>query len=283
MCITFLYTNSSDSSFKYKLILINNRDEFYRRKTLDASVKTDDDGLIKIYGTDVETEVLGTWLAISKRSDVIRIGNLLNVPGECLNVKKTDLKGRGPIALNFISSNDTIEVHNEKLCNVCMSYNSFNFLSVEITSSDIKTYFTSNSTQSVVKLNDNFIGASNSPVDTPLKKVIEGKKRFQKIIENSRNKSEKDLIEELINLLKWEDKHYPDEELLRRRGNDAELFSSVHVKGNDFYGTRTRTIIFVDQDNNIDYIEETMMNDDPKNAKWKTSRFTVNKDVVVEH
>lgn len=279
MCITFLYTNrNNDSSikYKYKLVLINNRDEFYARKTLKANIfKTESKDVIKVFGTDVETDVVGTWLAVSKRNnDVVRIGNLLNVPGEIVTIRKQDLRGRGPIALDFVDTVDPIKVYNEKLCDVCTSYNSFNFLSVEINLNDIKTFFISNATHSYEELLSAVIGASNSPIDTPFHKVVEGRKKFEKIIHDTKDKSKDELVNELMNLLKCNDKHYPDEELLRRRGCDAELFSSIHVRCNEFYGTRTRTIILVDNCNNIDYIEETMANTDPENAIWERTKFT---------
>jgi uncharacterized protein with NRDE domain len=81
MCITFIYSNPSDNNFKF--ILINNRDEFYNRKTLKAELKLENH-MKTIYGTDVDEEKaneIGTWLAVSENSDRIRIGNLLNVTG----------------------------------------------------------------------------------------------------------------------------------------------------------------------------------------------------------
>lgn len=277
MCITFLYTNSNDQSFKYKLILINNRDEFYSRKTLKAQIRSQND-LLQIYGTDVETKVEGTWLAVSKRGDTIRIGNLLNVPGEIVKGKKEELKGRGPIAINFVSTSDDIETYNKKLCDVCTEYNSFNFLSIEIKNSDIKTFFASNTCEKYVDLETGFYGFSNSPVHTPLKKVVHGREKFSSVVKQHRNDESESMIEALIELLKSEEKHYPDEELLRRRGHDAEDFSSIHVRVNQFYGTRTRTIILVDQDDNIEYIEETMLNQDPSNPLWEMTRLKINSD-----
>lgn len=282
MCITFLFTNSSDSSFKYKLILINNRDEFYSRRTLKAQIKSDDNELVQIYGTDIETKVLGTWLALSKRGDTIRIGNLLNVPGEVVIGRKEDLKGRGPIALDFITSSDDIEIHNKKLCDSCTEYNSFNFLSVEIKPSDIKTFFASNTCRKYVDLETGFYGFSNSPVRSPLQKVIVGREKFATVIRDHRDEDSESMIAALMELLKSDEKHYPDEELLRRRVHDAEDFSSIHVRVNQLYGTRTRTIILVDQEDNVEYIEETMVNQDPENSVWETTRLKVNKDGTYE-
>lgn len=282
MCITFLFTSDVDSSSNYKLILINNRDEFYARKTLKANVKIDEN-LIQIFGTDVEGLIHGTWLAISKKNGVIKIGNLLNLPGEKVLRKKTELQGRGPIALDFIKGTDSIEVHNKKLCNECTNYNSFNFLSVEITTEYIKTLFTNNATQSYVELQPGVVGVSNSPITTPLKKVVAGEKKFYEIIQDYEAKNKDLFIDQLMNLLKSRERHYPDDELLRRRGTDAEFFSSIHVSGHDLYGSRTRTVILVDKFDNIDYIEETITSfDDPENPIWERTRFLIEDDSVIE-
>lgn len=278
MCITFLYTNPNDSSFKYKIILINNRDEFFSRKTLKAQLKNEND-ILQVYGTDVEkAKEHGTWLALSKRGDTIRIGNLLNVPGETFKGKQEEMKGRGPIAIDFISTNEDIETHNKKLCDVCTEYNSFNFLSIEIKASDIKTYITSSACQKYVELETGFHGFSNSPVHAPLRKAVAGREKFLEVINEHKDEDSESMINALIELLKSEEKHYPDEELLKRRGDNAFFLSSIHVAGNQFYGTRTRTIILIDKDDNIEYIEDTMTNEDPSNPSWEMTRLKINKD-----
>jgi uncharacterized protein with NRDE domain len=280
-----LYTNPGDLSShgKYRLILINNRDEYYKRKTLNAKIyKTDD--LTEIYGTDVQDmSKQGTWLSLSKNADTIRIGNLLNVPGCIFKGKKEDLLGRGPLAFNYVRTSDDIEQHSEKLLDVCTLYNSFNFLSVEIKikSDVIKTYFTSNVTQSYDELKSNFIGASNSSINIPLKKVIAGRDQFMEIVNQYNDSDNKEkLIDALTELLKSDVKHYPDDELTRRcqsYAEGAESFSSIFVRlNNKLYGTRTHTIILIDNDYNVDYIETTMTNEDPENAEWKVTRLSIN-------
>lgn len=65
MCITFLFTNPGDSSIKYKLILINNRDEFYGRKTQSATLSKVGESepfgsnKLTIYSTDLGGVVKG--------------------------------------------------------------------------------------------------------------------------------------------------------------------------------------------------------------------------------
>lgn len=149
MCITFIYSNSSDKSIKYKLILISNRDEFYARETLEAQLKTENDRAL-IHGTDIASKAPGTWLGISKDKNFIRIGNLLNVTGE----QPRGVRSRGSLVLDFIKSSDRIEDHNEKLLEDFKAINNFTFLSIEIQGREIKIYDACNVTEDVQKIPD---------------------------------------------------------------------------------------------------------------------------------
>lgn len=271
MCISFLYTNPGDSSIKYKLILINNRDEFYSRKTQSATLLSDNGNVTAIYGIDLAGAVRGTWLGISASNGTIRLGNLANVTGEEIKGKQ----GRGPIVTNYIAGNESIESYNGKLSESSEEFSSFNFLSVEVNSDDIKTHYVSNSPKITKALPLGFCGLGNSPMSRPFHKVEAGTDEFKDVLESHKNCSKDELISALMNVLKSETKHLPDEELFLRRSESAIHFSSIFVLVPDVgYGTRTRTIILVDEDCNIDYIEETMTTEDP-NGEWETTHLKI--------
>lgn len=79
-----------------------------------------------------------------------------------------------------------------------------------------------------------------------------------------------------MNLLKCDSKHYPCTELIKRRPNDAEVYSSIHVKHPCIpYGSRNRSVILVDYTHNIDYIEERMINEDPNHSFWERKDFRI--------
>lgn len=275
MCISFLYTNPGDDSIKYKLILINNRDEFYKRKTQNATLTQSDNGnLTTIYGIDLAGAVKGTWLGISASNGTIKLGNLANVTGE---EHKEGKQGRGPIVTNYIAGNKSIESYNEKLSESSQEFSSFNFLSVEINSNDIKTHYVSNTPKITESLPSGFCGLGNSPMTKPFQKVQTGTEEFKDVLKTHKNCSKDDLINALMNVLKSETKHLPDHELFLRRSESAIHFSSIFVQIPDVsYGTRTRTIILVDEDENIDYIEETMTSDDP-NGEWEKTHLKIPK------
>lgn len=81
MCVIFFYVNSNPGKDGYKLILASNRDEFYARKTKQASQWLDNK---HVYGgIDLESgREGGTWLAISGKEGIFKVGALLNLTGE---------------------------------------------------------------------------------------------------------------------------------------------------------------------------------------------------------
>lgn len=278
MCITFLFTNPGGSSIKYKLVLINNRDEFYARKTEHATLHSTGD-LKTIYSTDLDGSVLGTWLGLSSCDGRIRVGNLANITGDEQNHKHGEKLGRGPIVTDFIKSADSFETYNKELSKLSEEFNSFNFLSVEVNKNDIKSVYISNTPPVLQNVILGFGGLGNSPMSTPFKKVEVGTKHFQEVLELHNDASQEDLIEALLAILKDETKYYPDAELLARRRETAEPFSSITVRLPG-YGTRTRTVILVDMDNNVDYIEETMISEDP-NGEWIRTHLKIPNDKSV--
>lgn len=81
------------------------------------------------------------------------------------------------------------------------------------------------------------LGFGNSNPKVPYKKVVNGVKRFESIINES--KSQEGLVGELLQLLKWEEQHLPDAELERRAPQAFKGLSSIFVKIIEAgYGTR---------------------------------------------
>lgn len=180
----------------------------------------------------------------------------------------------GPIVTNWIQSDESIESYNEKLSTLSQEFSSFNFLSVAINNlGDIKTHYVSNSPKVSHELPLGLHGLGNSPLCAPFKKVEAGIEEFRNVLKSH---SDKDgLIESLMNMLKDDRKYFPDAELTSRRQDEAEPFSSIHVViPNAGYGTRTRTVILVDFDNKVDYVEETMTSEDP-NGPWQRTHLNI--------
>lgn len=215
--------------------------------------------------------ISGTWLGLSVNDKTIKIGNLANVTGE----NHHGQRGRGPIVTDFIKSYESITVCNQELSSVSQEFSSFNFLSVEIKGNDISQFYVSNSPRTLHEIPLGFTGLGNSPLRKPFKKVEAGTEEFEKVLNSHKNSSKEILIEALMKILKNTHKHFPDAELTARRDETAERFSSIHVEmPEEGYGSRTRTIILVDEEGNVDYIEETMTSLDP-NGEWAKKHLTI--------
>lgn len=83
-----------------------------------------------IAGQDLENgKAGGTWLGVSAKDKRIRIGALLNLPGE-EGVSKNP-EGRGSIATNFLTGSLNNFDYSDSLLRCKVEYHAFNFVSIE--------------------------------------------------------------------------------------------------------------------------------------------------------
>ncbi|RZC42444.1 NRDE domain containing protein [Asbolus verrucosus] len=266
MCILFIYTDPSPPAGGYRLIIASNRDEFYKRPARKAFLcpKTNIIG-----GRDMEPgREGGMWLGLSIRPPAIKFGALLNVTGE---EKRAATSGRGPLVYNYLKSAESAPQYLGGLKSR-NSYSAFNLFALEVTPDESHGYHHSNSPEATLEYHGRQILAfGNSTPDAPFTKVRKGRDRFERIVGEARDKT--DLIERLLQLLKWEESHLPDPELARRAPAGADFLSSVYVKMEKAgYGTRTHSIVLVDAACNVEFVEHTMKEPiDGTNPQWEVT------------
>ncbi|KAF2882813.1 hypothetical protein ILUMI_23325 [Ignelater luminosus] len=269
MCILFVYTEPKPHKHTYRLIVASNRDEYYQRPAKSAFLCPQ---FNIIGGRDMEKgREGGMWLGVSlnkSNNNKFKFGALLNLTGE---ERKHGVIGRGPIVADYLKSDITAMDYLENLRNG-EQHNAFNFVAVELSDTTANVYHHSNvPTTSSVFESTQILGFGNSTLVAPLLKVTNGVDKFATIIECFNSIEKKDqLVDELLKLLKWEERHLPDPELQRRAPSAFEFLSAVYVKivaaG---YGTRTHSIVLVDYDWNVEFIELTMEEPiDPENPTW---------------
>jgi uncharacterized protein with NRDE domain len=125
-------------------------------------------------------------------------------------------------------------------------YNGFNLV---IGSLD-ELYYYSNYQSKIVKLNKGFYGLSNHLLDTPWPKVKRGKEKMKSVLSQSDPRPSA-LFEVLT-----DEKIAPDDQL-PSTGLDIErerALSAMFIKSPN-YGSRCSTVVLVDNDNNVSYIE----------------------------
>lgn len=71
----------------------------------------------------------GTWLAISAKGGVIKLGALLNVTGEMRNKHAS---GRGFLVSNYVAGNSSSEEYCRNLVNTSEQFNGFNLITIEL-------------------------------------------------------------------------------------------------------------------------------------------------------
>lgn len=274
MCLLFLYINPRPRVGEYKVILVNNRDELYNRPTKPAHFWDD-----KILGgMDVEEHCKGgTWLAVSKQG---KIACLLNV-FQSVNTFRTGKVSRGFLVVDYLKSHQKGPQYIEEVKNNGNDYNAFNLVTLDPGEDLYDVNFYTNTTNTTQKIQPGSHGFGNCPLSKPFKKVQKGEAMFQDLVKACGKKEyEEKLIAELFAMMQNKESQYPDPQLSEQGEGHTENF--VHSLSSIFvtclaekYGSRTTTVILVDQDNQLVYRERTMQDPiNPANPVWKDSNFS---------
>jgi uncharacterized protein with NRDE domain len=234
MCLIFISVNDHP---KYKLIVAANRDEFYQRKTAAVSEWHDHPGVIG--GRDMEAQ--GTWMAMTKGGKIGMVTNYRDLK----NINPS-APTRGQLVTDFLFNDYDTESYLKEIHLKASQYNGFNLV---IGSLD-ELYYYSNYQSKIVKLNKGFYGLSNHLLDTPWPKVKRGKEKMKSVLSQSDPRPSA-LFEVLT-----DEKIAPDDQL-PSTGLDIErerALSAMFIKSPN-YGSRCSTVVLVDNDNNVSYIE----------------------------
>ncbi|XP_015513745.1 transport and Golgi organization protein 2 isoform X1 [Neodiprion lecontei] len=269
MCIMFIYRNAEAKGDTYRIILASNRDESLKRPTATAHWWKNYPRCLG--GVDMEPgKEGGTWLALSTEG---RFGALLNLTGEKRSTT-TPGEGRGYLVKDYIISDVSADKY---LANLYEKnryeqiYNPFNLILVNLWNTHVSLLCSAENSEGPEKCLDTILGFGNSPTGRPLKKVTLGKERFKNIVQDATILDQDKIIENLIEFLRWNEKHLPDPELESRAPNWYKDLSSVFVHIQDAeYGTRAHSILMVDGSNRLTFVEETLTPD----ASWKRQTFT---------
>lgn len=233
MCLIFLSIKSHPS---YKLIVAANRDEFYNRKTAAAGYWEDYPQILG--GRDLEAG--GTWLGISKTGKISMVTNFRDFK----NIK-SHAPSRGHLVSDYLINNDSPERFLRKLEPQADAYNGFNLL----TGTPETIWYFSNYGDGIERLNPGVYGLSNHLLETPWPKVKKLKQRMNGIIQARFTPA--DLFEGLYNEETAADELLPDTGI----GLEKErALSSMFIKSPG-YGTRSSTVILVDNDDHVTFTE----------------------------
>ncbi|XP_045103882.1 transport and Golgi organization 2 homolog [Portunus trituberculatus] len=272
MCILFLFINPRPKIGEYKAIIVNNRDETYNRPTKPAHFW--DDRIVG--GMDMEKNCEGgTWLAASKDG---KISCLLNI-FQPVNAFKAGKTSRGFLVVDYLNSCKKGHQYMEVVKNSGKMYNPFNLITLDPQGNSYDVNFYNSDSKMIHQIQPGFHGFGNSPLMKPLKKVEKGKTMFQDLVNTYGKKElEEKLIAELFIMMQNKDLNFPDPQLTEQGKGHMEYFvkslSSIWVSAAN-YGTRTTTVILVDQSDQLVYKERTMQDPvNPENPVWGENSFT---------
>ena len=238
MCLILFGLNQKS---EFKLILAANRDEFFSRPTEEAHWWKDNKDILA--GRDIKSG--GTWLGINKNGRFIAITNyrdLKNINNEA--------RSRGELSKSFLTGHLSTDAFLSELSSRKDQYNSFNLL---LSDNGFDTlYHYSNVTDERTLISDGIHGLSNHLLDTPWPKVELGKQGLQQHLDSETKKSD-ELIKFMQHGEEAPDSALPD------TGISYELekkLSPVFISMKE-YGTRCSTILEVNNNNGVTFLEVT--------------------------
>jgi len=241
MCVIFF---SYKQHPKYPLILLANRDEFYKRPTKKAGYWEDYPDIFA--GRDMVGN--GTWLGITKSGRFSAVTNYRDPKEE----KRT--LSRGNLVADFLKKSMPAKDYLEQIRETADKFSGFNLIVGEINADRNEVCYYSNRQSEIIKLNSGLYGLSNHFLDTPWKKVTKGKQVLAELLKNNDLNKER-LFEVLSDKTLARDKDLPDTGIGYQR---EKLLSSIFIE-TPTYGTRCSTVLTFDKNFETDFEERVFV------------------------
>ena len=237
----------------YPLILAANRDEFYERPTAQASFRKETPYMLA--GKDLKEG--GTWLGITKTGRVAAITNFRDPRN-----LKAGAPSRGSLVSEFLCGGENPREYIHSIRQTSDRYNGFNL----ILGNRSGLFYFSNEGDLFREISPGTHGLSNDLLDTPWPKVERGRKLLDSLTSKTENPPPDEIFHILTDTSRPDDTHLPDTGI----GLEWErLLSSIFIQS-EVYGTLSSSVIFVDRDNNVTFIERTFISGP---GKYKTAEF----------
>lgn len=250
-----LITLAFQSHPRYPLIVVANRDEFYDRPTTPADFWSDHPDLLA--GRDLEAG--GTWLGVN------RAGNWAGVTNFRGGGPAADLS-RGELPTNYLRADapDLTQYISDMLAK-SGRYSGYNLLAGNAR----ELMYLNNINRESTRLSPGVYTLSNDLLDTPWPKAELGRDRLLKAIEASDLHSE-ELIEVLASQQCFPDGRLPDTGV----GLEMERTLSPPFIISHTYGTRCTTVLLIDNQDNVEYAEQTFLRGIPQ-SDIRQYRFAI--------
>jgi uncharacterized protein with NRDE domain len=223
---------------RYSLVLAANRDEFHARPTAAAGFWEDEPDTLA--GRDLQAG--GTWLGVSRSGRFSAITNYREpvAPG------MLDERSRGHLVRDFLQSGEDPPRYARELALRADSFRGFNLLM----GTHLELSYVSNRGAGPAALSQGTYGLSNHLLDTDWPKVHAGKIRLQSLLEA--NEPDPEALLDLLADRSLTPGEMPvDMEPVRVHEHLMNHYFIVSPA----YGTRSSTVLLVDRDGNVRFIE----------------------------
>lgn len=283
MCILFLsYEPEPSSRCPYLLVAANNRDEYYHRPTAPARFWERYSQLLAGRDLEREEEDSGSWLGVSKSGRFSVLTNYRVSPAAI----RRDVQGRGPLVRDFlVGASSSPLAYSKAVLEHSSDFNGFSLITADLKAPQL-AYCTNSEGGAVRELGAGVYGLSNQLLDSPWRKVEEGKAAFSRIVATATAEtSRSQLTDSLFHLLSDNTKYHPDPNIPWPEGltdGYIEGCSSIFVEPvlSETYGTRTSTVVLVDRHGGVSFTERTMVEPVlcPTAPDWSTATYSFSID-----
>ena len=237
MCLVLLALNFHPD---YRLILAANRDEFFSRPTAPAAFWDDAPDLLA--GRDLKNG--GTWLGVTRTGRIAAVTNYRDPRHQ-----KQDAPSRGLLVTMFLTGTMSAKEYMAFLGREGAAYNGFNLIFGE----PGRLCFFSNRDSRPRNLEPGVHGLSNHLLDTPWPKVRNGMEAMAHVVAGKEAIPQEELFSILADRTIARDDLLPDTGV----GIELERFLSPLFISSPLYGTRSSSIILIDHDSRVLFIERT--------------------------
>jgi uncharacterized protein with NRDE domain len=254
MCLILL---SYDIHPVYRMVMAANRDEYYDRPT--APLAFHDDSPEILGGRDLKHH--GMWLGVTRNGRIAAITNYRDPGFNILNAPS-----RGFLVRDFLAGDLSPKDYLDDVQSKKDRYNGYNLFVGDCS----ELFYYSNRGNRILKLTPGMYGLSNHLLDTPWPKITKGKSGLGHLLNGKGNINP----ENIFKLLR--DGSYPPDPMLPDTGVGLEwerILSPLFITS-EFYGTRSSSIIFIDREGEITFMERTFIPEDGVSKPEKTRKYT---------
>lgn len=235
MCILFI---AIDQHPRYPLIIAANRDEFYARPTQHSHFWFDHPKVLA--GRDLQQG--GTWMGVNKSGKLAALTNI-----RAPHKEHPDPITRGELVSRFLLESSSNDDYLKQLRSTKHRYNGYNLLFGDIHNLSVYNNFT----DEIKHLSAGIYGLSNANLDTPWPKINTGKDALATYCKNAEVLSAEHLFQLLQNTTQAEGEMLPNTGIPK---DWEQQLSSIFIH-TETYGTRSSTLLFIDNTGHVEWRE----------------------------